>query len=110
VNPGNLAGGSGPITPVFPWIVPEGIVPGAIRPEPKTFWIAFPSLYTARCVRQGQRSWLLVTRIKHPGDPRPTVQPVVGANMGLHAADVDLPLGNLIALVTDESKAWTAAH
>ena len=78
VNPGDLAhpGSTAPVSPIFAWIVPEGLVPGAITPQPKTLWISFPSLYRARCVRDGSRSWLLVTRIRHPGDPRPTVKPV----------------------------------
>jgi hypothetical protein len=110
VNPGAPAGGSAAITPIFAWVVPEGLVPGRITPEPKTFWISFPDLYRARCVRQGERSWLLVTRIPHPGDPRPTVQPILAPAAGLHAADVNIALGNLISLVQAETKAWTATH
>jgi hypothetical protein len=110
VNPAAPAGGSATITPVFAWPVPEGIVPGAITPRPSTFWVSFPDLYRARCVTQGQRSWLLVTRIAHPGDPRPTVQPVLSPNAGLHAADVNLPLGNLLAMVKAQTKAYLASH
>jgi pimeloyl-ACP methyl ester carboxylesterase len=110
VNPGSLGSVSGvaAITPVFAWVVPEGLVPGPIRPEPKTFWISFPDLYRARCVRQGDRSWLLVTRIHHPGDPRPTVQPILTSAAGLHAADVNIALGNLLAIVQSETKAYAA--
>jgi len=110
VNPGALGGGSGPITPIFAWAVPEGLVPGAITPTPKTFWISFPDLYLARCVRQGQRSWLLISRIQHPNDPRPMVQPILDPQEGLHAADVNIALGNLIALVKTQSAAWAAKH
>jgi pimeloyl-ACP methyl ester carboxylesterase len=110
VNPAAPAGGSAAITPIFTWVVPEGLVPGQMTPEPKTLWVSFPGLYRARCVRDGKRSWLLVTRIRHPGDPRPMVQPVLTPDAGLHAADVNIALGDLLALVQSESKAWAAAH
>ena len=42
----------------------------------------FPGLYTARCVQQGDRASLLVTRIHRKGDIRPTVQEVLGPQMG----------------------------
>jgi hypothetical protein len=110
VNPGSLSAGSAPITPIFAWAVPEGLVPGAINPTPTTFWISFPDLYTARCVRQGHRSWLLITRIHHRNDPRPTVHPILDPTEGLHAADINIALGNLIALVQSQAKAWKATH
>ncbi len=110
VNPADPANraGAAPITPIFPWVVPEGIVPGVITPNPATFWVSFPDMYTARCVRQGHRAWLLIARIDHPGDPRPTVQPILGPDLGLHAADVNIALGNLITLV--QAHAWKASH
>jgi pimeloyl-ACP methyl ester carboxylesterase len=112
VNPADPASafGTRAITPIFPWIVPEGLVPGAITPSPPTFWVSFPDMYTARCVREGTRSWLLIKRIPHPGDPRPMVKPIVGASLGLHAADVNIALANLIALVQTQTRAWVAAH
>jgi hypothetical protein len=110
VNPASPAGGTAPVTPVFAWVVPEGLVPGRITPEPKTFWVSFPDLYRARCVRDGVRSWLLITRIHHAGDPRPMVQPVLGPDAGLHAADVNITLGDLLELVQSETKSWAAAH
>jgi hypothetical protein len=110
VNPAAPAGGSAMLDTIFAWAVPEGIVPGAISPAPTTFWVSFPNLYRARCVRQGPRAWLLVTRIEHPGDPRPTVQPILGAGIGYHAADVNLPLGNLLAMVQGETKTYLASH
>jgi hypothetical protein len=110
VNPAAPGGGSGVVTPIFPWFLPEGIAPGVITPQPSTLWVAFPDLYTARCMRQGTRSWLLVTRIRHPGDPRPTVKPILAPAVGLHAADVNLPLGALITLIRAETKAYLASH
>ena len=70
VNPAAPAGGSAPITPIFPWFEPEGII-APPNPQPSTLWVSLPGLYTARCVQQGQRSWLLVTRIRDTGRPAP---------------------------------------
>jgi hypothetical protein len=38
------------------------------------------------------------------------VQPVLTPDAGLHAADVNIALGDLLELVESESKAWAAAH
>jgi hypothetical protein len=110
VNPAAPAGGSAPITPIFPWFLPEGITPGPVTPRPSTLWVAFPELYRARCVRSGTRSWLLVTRVATPGDPRPTVRPVLARGLGLHAADVNIALGALINLVRAQTKSYLASH
>jgi hypothetical protein len=110
VNPAAPAGGSGPVTPIFPWFLPEGILPGLLKPQPSTTWVALPELYTARCVRAGARSWLLITRIQHAGDPRPSAQPILSPSMGLHAADINIALGALITLVRSETAAYLAHH
>ena len=106
-NPAALGGGSGPITPIFTKLSGEGIVPST-SPYLRYLWTEFPGLYTARCVQQGNRSWLLVTRIHHEGDIRPTVQEVLGPQMGLHAADVNIALGTLVSLVGSQARAWLA--
>jgi len=80
------------------------------KPQPSTTWVALPDLYTARCVRAGARSWLLITRIQHAGDPRPSAQPILSPSMGLHAADINIALGALITLVRSETAAYLAHH
>ena len=105
VNPAALTGGSAPITPIFAGINPQGIVPyGSVYVT--YHWVEFPGLYTAKCISDGGRSWLLVTRTKTSGDKRPTVVEALGANMGLHAADVNLTLADLVNLVAAQSKSW----
>ena len=71
-------------------------------------WVEFPGLYSARCVQQGSRAWLLVTRLTTPGDRRPTVREVLAPGRGLHAADVNIALGTLVALVQFQARAWLA--
>jgi hypothetical protein len=107
VNPAAPAGGSASITPIFAGINPEGVAP---YPSIYTtyHWVEFPHLYTARCVQEGTRAWLLVSRITTPGDHRPTAQGTVGAKNGLHAADVNITLANLVTLVANQSNAWLA--
>ena len=81
----------------------------ARRSTPRQVWVAFPHLYTARCVRQGPRAWLLDrTRSERPGDRRPTVQPVLSPGWGLHASDVNVALGSLVELVRSQRAAWLA--
>jgi Protein of unknown function (DUF3089) len=98
--------GAAPITPIFPGRFSVGIFPLQSTAYFAYPFVAFPNLYTARCVRQGSRAWLLITRIHHPGDHRPTVQDVLAPNRGLHAADVNIALGNLVNLVGSQSRAW----
>ena len=109
VNPGAVGGGSGAITPIFPGLNSEGIVPPG-SPYLRYTWVEFTGLYTARCVTKGNRSWLLVTRIHHPGDKRPTVQAIYTRPHELHPADVNIDLGNLISLVQSETATWKARH
>ena len=96
-----------PITPIFAGFSPQGMAP-SIFVWLKLPWVEFPDLYTARCVRQGSRAWLLVERIHHPGDERPTVQEVLPPSWGLHAADMLVAMANLVTLVSSESRAWLA--
>src|SRR6185312_4702910 len=71
-----------------------------------TNWVAYPDLYTARCERAGNASWLQITRIARPGDRRPAVRPTFGAGWGLHATDVNIALTQLVALVRSEAQAY----
>jgi pimeloyl-ACP methyl ester carboxylesterase len=96
-----------PIDTVFAGINPQGIA-SWLSSYVSYHWVEFPDLYEARCVRQGHRAWLLVTRIRHPGDKRPEVQQVLGANWGFHAADMNLTLGNLVSLVQSQERTWLA--
>jgi DUF3089 family protein len=96
-----------PITPIFPGLDPSGIAPfGSIYVQ--YLWVAFPGLYTARCVSEGPRAWLLVSRINTPGDKRPTVDEEIGPDSGLHVADVNIALADLLSLVRSQSHAWLA--
>jgi len=105
--PGSSA--AAPITPIFAGINPEGIVPYLSR-YVAYHWGELPNLYTGRCVRQGSRAWLLISRIHHAGDPRPTVTEQLGPQRGLHPADVNIALANLVSLVGTWAQTWTRTH
>ncbi len=110
VNPAAPAGGSAPITPLFTIYSAYGIVTHPLKPAVKTIWISFPDLYTARCVEQGQRAWLLVTRIDHPGDTRERVTDTGRPLWGYHGADLNIALTQAVALVRSEIRAYVASH
>jgi hypothetical protein len=109
VNPARPgAAGNLPITPVFPWYGPEGIVASPMNVD--TLYVAFPRKYTARCVTKGSRAWLLVQDVGTRGDRRERVQEVLDPTWGLHAADVNIALEQLVALVRTQGAAWRAKH
>ena len=110
VNPAAPAGGSAPITPLFTIYGAYGVVSKQISPPPKTVWVALPDLYVARCVEQGQRSWLLVTPLHHPGDKRELAQEINGPQWGYHPADINIVLDQLVALAGSQAAAWVAGH
>ena len=104
-SPGSTA--AIPVTPLYPNFAPEGLAP-FLKSVSHIVWDELPNLYTARCVQQGKRAWLLISRIRHPGDPRPAVQQVLSPDWGLHAADVNVALANLVELVSSQGRAWLA--
>jgi hypothetical protein len=114
-NPASLAGGSGRLEPFFPTTAFPGAgsslqygrrVGRSSTRKVRTPWVSYPDLYTAQCEKSAGATWLAVTDIAGPKDHRPVVQPVLGPRWGLHLDDVNLALGNLVALVRDESIAY----
>ena len=57
---------------------------------------------------RGKRAWLLVEDVGTVGDKRERVQEVLDPSWGLHAADVNIALEQLVALVRAQSAAWAA--
>ena len=94
VNPAALGGGSGRLRPYFP------------TTSLKTPWVSFPRLYRARCRRAGAASWLQVDDVAGASDDLPRVSAVLGPAWGLHLADVNLALGNLVDLVSRQAAAY----
>jgi Protein of unknown function (DUF3089) len=101
VNPVTFSSSVGDLTPLFP--ATEAPIRGEIVSTP---WVSFPGLYTAQCEDQGGASWLQVSTIRTPGDPRPTVTQPLGLLWGYHDDDVNLALGNLVQDVATEEAAY----
>jgi hypothetical protein len=121
-NPAALAGGSGELhayldktartitsaPPPKPWVTPEQPI--------DTPWVSVPGLLTARCTANENASgYLEVTVNGNPSDPRTDditgdigVGGNVAANWGLHLIDVNLVMGNLLDIVGQQAKAYTA--
>jgi polyvinyl alcohol dehydrogenase (cytochrome) len=91
-----------------PWVTPE-------RPVDTPF-VSVPGLLTARCATNEYATYLEVTVHGNPADPR--VDDIVGdlgaagtptrAMWGLHLVDVDVAMGNLLAIVGEEIRAYVA--
>jgi len=74
-----------------------------------------PGLVSGRCVSEGDFTYLAVSVNADPSDPR--VDEIVGdilvmgqplKDWGLHVIDVNLMMGDLVALVGEQSKAYVA--
>jgi Protein of unknown function (DUF3089) len=119
-NPAALAGGSGELrayldrsgrtitsnAPGKPWVMPEQPI--------ETPWVSVPGLLTAKCAsNENASAYLEVTVHGDPADPRVDdivgdigVGPNVLANWGLHLIDVNLVMGNLLDIVSQQTKAY----
>jgi hypothetical protein len=85
------------------------------KPNPKTPFVEVPGLLTGQCVQKNGFSYLEVHVNANPADPRAddingdVVQAgKVNPAWGLHLIDANLAMGNLVAIVGAESKAYLA--
>lgn len=114
VNPTSLSSPTTPgmLQPYFPTSAFPTSVPPASNPEPSaappTPWVTYPNMYTAHCENRNGASWLQVDDVARSKDTRPVVTEVPGPTWGLHLYDLNLALGNLVALVHDEGAAYLA--
>jgi hypothetical protein len=121
VNPAALAGGSAVVRSYFS---DRTIMGTAMRPA--TVWakgvsvttpfVALPGLVSAECVSQDGFDYLAVTVHPDKADPRADNIPgdllVLGQPLkdwGLHLVDVNLTMGDLVAVVGEQSQAYSAA-
>jgi hypothetical protein len=118
VNPSALGAGKGTPTSYF-WSAGRGNGDSA-PPKPwvegkpvSTRYVSTPGLLTTECVRVGDFSYLKVTTNADPADPRTdeiigdvVVFGTVDANWGLHLIDMNHSMGDLVAIVEAQGKAW----
>jgi hypothetical protein len=111
-NPANLAGGSGILDPIQPSapFAPGSIIAAGLSvlkwtvPAPSTVYWTAPGSYTARCEDSGGAHVLMVT--PRNGAQTPTAAPT--PEWGLHLLDANLSQGNLVNIVSRESRAYVA--
>ncbi len=120
-NPAALAGGSGELHAYLgaariagssaaepkPWVTPAQPI--------NTPFVSVPGLLTGTCVSNEKGSYLSVKVNSNPSDPRTDDIPgdiliagQVQANWGLHLIDVNVAMGNLVDIVSQQSKAYLA--
>jgi MFS family permease len=120
-NPAALGGGSGEL---HAYLTAGGAsITGSMAPQREwvkgktidTPFVSVPGLLTAQCVANDKGSYLEVTVHGDPSDPRTDditgdvmANGQVNATWGLHLIDVHEAMGNLIDIVSAQSKAYTA--
>jgi hypothetical protein len=109
-NPAALAGGSGPVDPIWPSApfdpksaLAAGIaILGLKLPTPPTVWVSVPGAYSAQCSSQNNANVLEIT----PQGGAPMLTPSPTAEWGLHLVDANIALGNLISIVRSQAAAF----
>jgi hypothetical protein len=114
-NPANLAGGSGQLHAYLSTgasnIVGRGPARVWVTPEQKidTPFVSVPGLLSANCASNENANYLEITVHGNPADPR--VDDIGGdltPQWGLHLVDVNIAMGNLVEIVGEQAKAYSA--
>ena len=109
-NPANLAGGSGILDPIQPSapFAPGSIIAAGLGvlkwnvPSPSTVYWTSPGAYSAKCEDSNGAHVLMITPRNGAQTPTPAPTP----EWGLHLADANLSLGNLLGIVKSEAGAF----
>jgi hypothetical protein len=101
VNPAAVTGGKAALHPYFPRVLASQMAPAlsAALTRFQTPWTSLPDAYTGRCRSSGTATWLQVSPVNRDGDPRAQLTESMGRQWGLHIADVNLALGDLVQAV-----------
>jgi len=117
VNPGLLVQGehAGPLFSYYPTYNPTNIFPGDLAPfvqvpHAPTPWVATPDEYSGKCELANGASWLQLSPAGPPGDPREPVKETITPEWGTHLADMNVAMGNLVALAGAQSASYLSQH
>lgn len=123
VNPAELSGGNGVLSPLLPAgsILFDELAPPAPwtadRAPVETPFVSLPGLLSAQCVNRGGFNYLAVTVHGDPADGRTdtingdiVIAGAVRPEWGLHLFDMHLAMGDLVAIVGRQSAAWREGH
>jgi hypothetical protein len=110
-NPAALAGGSAPLRTLLPTTPFPGAIGGGVKvtfggapPTAPTPWVEPRDHYSGACVHESNGASVL--KISRIGAARDLI-PVPDATWGLHLADVNIALGDLVNLAGTQSKAYS---
>jgi Protein of unknown function (DUF3089) len=108
-NPAALRGGPGPLHSLAPTAPFPGTIGIGVRvlyngspPIAPTPWVEPQDHYSGQCVEANGANVLLTS----PIGPARQLTPVPDASWGLHLADVNIALGNLVGLVGSQTKPY----
>ena len=79
---------------------------GGPQPSAPTAWLQPADRYTGRCERRDGAHVLMIEPIGSARRLNPAPEP----GWGLHLLDVNLALGQLVAIVEEQARAWAAAR
>ena len=106
-EPGCAGRRNGELDPYFPTRTGSVVRLGSPKAPVTTPWIAYPGQFTAGCRSKGGATWLQVSRARGTSPDRGLrIVQSLGPTWGLHVVDVNLALGNLVALVGDEAASY----
>jgi hypothetical protein len=108
-NPAALRGGSAPLNTVVPTSTFPGTIGVGVKllyngspPTAPTPWVTPSDHFTGQCVQSNGANVLMIT----PIDGARQLTPIPDASWGLHLADGNIALGNLVDDVRAETKAF----
>lgn len=114
VNPAALRGGSAPVHAYFPAQIDLGVLTSSLPPgslaSVHTPWATFPGRYRAECKDENGASWLQVDESQNAADTRPALVDSLGPTWGLHLVDANIAIGDQVALVRQQARAWAKQH
>jgi hypothetical protein len=113
-DPTRLAGADGrletlvPSAPFAPGVIAALLLRlyGGPPPSADTPWLEPADHYTARCETANKANVLMLSPV---GNAR-KLTPSPDATWGVHLVDVNVALGNLLAIVGDQTRAWLTDH
>jgi hypothetical protein len=105
-NPAALGGGKGILVPYFGRNQAAFARGGTAIATP---FVSFPDFLEAECIQQGDFTYLALTVLSDPADPRvDDISGDLSADWGLHLVDVNIAMGSLVALAESEAGAYAA--
>jgi hypothetical protein len=106
VNPTSPGGGSGRLEPALPSLLLALLTLKGVPPL-STAWAALPGRYTARCRSSGNATWLQISTSGTAARPSILTR-LRDRALGLHVLDLTIALDNLVHLVREQARAYTA--